>query len=560
MSMLSAAHLSVIYGARLLFEGVNLNFLKGERYAVVGGNGVGKSTLLRILSGVEEPSFGEVTLANRATLGFLSQDHFRYEHDRILDVVIQGRAILWNALQEQKKLLDDGVWTLETGGRLGELEEIIAHQDGYTAEGFAEKLLLGLGIAAEDIQKPLSSLSGGYKLRVLLAQALFNRPDVLLLDEPTNHLDILSIAWLEAYLKSEFRGVLIFISHDQNFLENLSTQIVDVDYGDVRLYPTSYKKFLADKQLYADQKASERKSLEKRIEQMQGFVDRFRAKASKARQAQSRVKQIERIELPDIEHSSRVSPTFKFSQTRPPGKVVLTVHEATKYFGPKRVLNKVSLTVQRGERVALIGPNGIGKSTFLKAALDLVPLTQGTTEWGHEVALSYFAQDHHELLEGNVSILTWLTKQAEKEPLATIRGTLGAVLFRQDEVDKSISVLSGGESARLLLGKMMLERGNVLLLDEPTNHLDLEATQALAKALKAYDGTILFVSHDRHFVSKLATRIVAITDKGVTDYHGTYRDYLEKHSTDYLSQDRPSRAPKTSPGKTAPPPKKKNKK
>jgi ATPase subunit of ABC transporter with duplicated ATPase domains len=525
------------FGARLLFDEVNLNLVAGNRYGLVGANGTGKSTFLKLLANEEEPALGEITISRNARMGWLKQDHFRYENDKIIHAVLRGKAELWQAIQEKEQLIENDIWTEETGSRLGELEETIAHLDGYTAETLAEKILIGLGIPAKEHHNPLNTLSGGYKLRVLLAQSLFNEPEVLLLDEPTNHLDIMSIAWLESYLRTEFKGLLIFISHDHNFLNNLSTHILDIDYGDIRLYHGNYDTFVQEKQLILDQKGQERKNLERRVAQLQSFVDRFKAKASKARQAQSKMKMIERIELPDIEHSSRIAPNFSFKSKRPSGKNVVTVKELSKRFGEKQVLKNIGFSIKRGDKVVLIGHNGIGKSTLLKTMLDLVPQDEGTVEWGHETHIAYFAQDHHELLKENISVYDWLVHYSQQETTQRVRSILGQVLFTQDDAHKNIQALSGGEGARLLLGKVMLEDGNVLILDEPTNHLDLESIEALAKALKNYDGTLIFVSHDRHFVAKVATRVIAFTEKGIKDYLGNYHEYLTQYGEDYLSRE-----------------------
>lgn len=535
--MITITNLSMTFGARLLFDEVNLNLLSGNRYGLVGANGTGKSTFMKLLAREEEPALGEITISRSARIGWLKQDQFRYEDDTILHAVLRGKAKLWTAIQEKEILIRNDVWNEETGARLGELEATIAELDGYTAETLAEKILLGLGIPSKEHHNPLNTLSGGFKLRVLLAQALFNEPDILLLDEPTNHLDIMSIAWLESYLKNEFKGLLLFISHDHNFLNGLATHILDIDYGDIRLYYGNYDQFLKDKQLVLEQKNQERKNLERRVNHLQSFVDRFRAKASKARQAQSKLKMIERIELPDIEKSSRVAPNFSFKIKRPSGKTVVTVKNIYKRFGEKQVLKNISFSIKRGDKVVLIGHNGIGKSTLLKTMQHLIPQDEGTVEWGHETHVAYFAQDHHDLLKESTSAYDWLCHHAEKETTSRVRSALGQVLFTQDDAHKNILALSGGEGARLLLGKVMLDEGNVLILDEPTNHLDLESIEALADALRKYDGTLIFVSHDRHFVSKVATRVIAFTEKGIKDYLGSYAEYLSQYGEDYLSRE-----------------------
>lgn len=536
--MLTLNGLSVAFGPRLLFDDVNLNLNAGSRYGVVGANGTGKSTLLKVICGEEEATLGEVSFPKHARIGWLKQDHFEYEQDKILYAAMRGNPILWKAMEEKDRLLEQAAhdWTDEMGYRLGELEEIIAQQDGYTAEAKAENLLIGLGIPKSQHHKPLATFSGGYKLRALLAQALFNDPEILLLDEPTNHLDIMSIAWLEDYLKNQFKGLLVFISHDLSFLNNLSTHILDIDYGDIRLYHGNYESFLKQREELELQKASERRSAEKKIAQLQSFVDRFKAKATKARQAQSKLKMIDRIEMPDVEHSSRRFPGFKFNLNRSSGRTVLTVKGLNKSYGEKKVLSNVNFSIAKGERVVFIGHNGIGKSTLLKCVQDLVPADSGVIEWGHETHPSYFAQDHHEQLFGPSSAMAWLENAVVNRTTQEVRSILGQVLFSQDDALKTVATLSGGEGARLLLGRMMLERGNVLILDEPTNHLDLESIQALIKALQSFEGTIFFVSHDRSFVNQIATRVIALTEKGIKDYKGTYEEYLHHVGADYLSK------------------------
>lgn len=534
--MISINDLSMLYGAKLLFDGVNLNLNSGERYGVVGANGTGKSTFLKLLANQEAASLGDITIVKSASLGWLHQDHFQYENNTVVETVLQGRPLLWSAMQEKEQLFAQENWTDEMGYRVAELEEVVAQQDGYSAESFAQTLLTGLGIAESKHFRPMSELSGGYKLRVLLAQALFNNPDILILDEPTNHLDIMTIAWLESYLKKDFQGLLIFISHDQDFINNLATQILDIDYGEIRSYVGNYDYFQKEKKAIVEQKLHLKQNMEKKIAHMQRFVDRFRASASRSKQAQSKARMIDRMELPDIKKSSRIHPNLPFLIKRPSGKTVLRAEKLCKRYGDKDVLKNVSLEINRGEKVAFIGHNGIGKSTLLKALLDLVTLDSGTFSWGHETHVSYFSQNPDELLQGNQSVLSWLTEQAPKIPDNEIRGMLGQVLFTQDDVHKNIRTLSGGEASRLVLAKIMLEKSNVLILDEPTNHLDLEAIESLSRALKKFEGTLLLVSHDRHFVTKIPNRIVSLTESGYKDFKGSYHEYLDYYGEDYLSR------------------------
>lgn len=535
--MITVIRLSMLYGARLLFDDVNLNLIGNNRYGVVGANGTGKSTFLRLLAGDETPSLGDITVAKRATVGWLRQDQFQHEQETPVEVVLQGKSGLWEALQEKDTILSAEVFDEKLGYRLGELEEYILNEGGYTAEALAETLLTGLGVKQEYHKRPMNLLSGGYKLRVLLAQALFANPDVLLLDEPTNHLDIMSIAWLEHYLKNEYKGVLIFISHDHNFLNNLSTHVLDIDYGEIREYVGNYDYYLKEKQQIIERKLSEKKYLENKLAHMQAFVDRFRASAARSRQAMAREKAMEKIELPDIKQSSRVAPSFLFKQKRPSGKTVLTVAGIEKSFDERRVLNNVKFSIKRGEKVAIIGHNGIGKSTLLKILLNLYTADAGTYEWGYEAQLGYFAQDHHDQLNQKMKILDWLSEERSGDVTSDgIRKMLGQMLFSQDDVYKNIENLSGGEAARLLFANILLQQSNVLILDEPTNHLDIDAREALSLGLRNYEGTLIFVSHDRHFVSEIATRVIALTEKGLVDFLGSYDEYLARYGDDYLSQ------------------------
>lgn len=535
--MITITDLAMSYGPKLLFTDVNLIINKGNRYGLVGANGAGKSTLLRVIAGEEEASFGEVSIMRNTRIGWLKQDQFRYENVSIINTVIAGKEELWSALQERDAIIAQEVCDDQAGYRLGELEEIILDNDGYNAEPFAAELLSGLGIKEEYHYQPLSVLSGGYKLRVLLAQSLFNNPDVLMLDEPTNHLDMISIYWLENYLKLKFKGALVFISHDVAFLNNVATHILDIDYGEVQEYVGNYNYFIQEKRLIVERKLHERTYMEKKIAHMRVFVEKFRASASRSKQALSREKLIDKIEMPDIQKSSRASPNFEFKIKRPSGKVVIKAEDIAKSFAEKKVLNKVSFTILKGEKVIIVGPNGIGKSTLLKIILGKLLADQGSYEWGYEAQISYFAQDHHDLLNESMTAFEWLSNQASSELMGKIRTVMGRMLFRQDEAHKNILSLSGGEGARLLLAKIMLEEGNVLILDEPTNHLDIEAKDALKKALVQYTGTLIMVTHDRDFASNIGTRVLALSERGITDFKGKYKEYLAKHGNDYLNRE-----------------------
>ncbi|MFK7898216.1 MAG: ABC-F family ATP-binding cassette domain-containing protein [Myxococcota bacterium] len=532
--MISLSNLSKYYGDRVLFENVSLQFNRGERYGIVGANGCGKSTLLKILTGEEGATDGDIAIPKRAVLGVLGQDHFQYEDTRILDVVMMGNAPLWAAMAEKEKILANAENDFD-GDRYSELEDIILQADGYGLESRAGEILEGLGITTAVHEQNLSTLSGGFKLRVLLAQVLAAEPDALLLDEPTNHLDILSIRWLEQFLQT-YRGAAILISHDHRFLDTVATHIVDVDYDTIKSYPGNYAHFIRAKREERDRREAEITKREGEIADKKAFVERFRAKASKARQAQSKLKQIEKIDIEALPESSRRYPKFKFDQRRPSGKQVIELEGISKSYGDKAVLSDVDLVIQRGERIAIIGPNGIGKSTLLKVMVGDTEADSGDVEWGYETHPGYVAQDHKDQIgAGRQSIEEWLGAYCPAQGIGFVKGHLATVLFSGDETKKKLEALSGGEAARLMFVRQTIEKPNVLILDEPTNHLDLEAIEALVAAVKAYEGTLIFVSHDRWFVNELATRIVEITPEGVRDFGGSYDEYIARAGEDHLN-------------------------
>jgi ATPase subunit of ABC transporter with duplicated ATPase domains len=529
--MIEVSKLGKSYGARTLFEGVSLKLVSGERYGLVGANGSGKTTFLKILASEEQASEGSFAIMKRARVGVLRQDRFLRDEDVILDVTMAGDEMVTAARAEQQRLVGEA---FPDAARLAELEDQIAAHDGYTLEARATAILEGLGIPIASHRLPLGTLSGGFKLRVLLAQVLLGGPDLLLLDEPTNHLDILSIRWLEQFLDG-YRGCAVVISHDERFLNNVATCILDVDYETITAYPGNFSSFLTEKAAVYERKAAEIARAEAIVAEKRAWVERFGAKATKARQAQSRLKQIEKIEIGELETTSRRAPFFQFLPQRASGRDVLEVDNVSKAYGERRVLENVSLAVRRGERVAILGANGLGKSTLLKIATGRLDADAGRVKWGHEAHVGYFPQDHHEVLvDGEATPLDVVWNVVPSEATSYVRGQLGRVLFSGDDVGKKISSLSGGEAARLVFCCMMVSRPNVLVLDEPTNHLDLESIHALVKALKEFDGTVLFVSHDRAFVSALASRILEVTSHGFRDFPGTYDEYLANLGDDHL--------------------------
>jgi ATPase subunit of ABC transporter with duplicated ATPase domains len=528
--MLAVSGLAKSFGGRTLFEGAAFQLVPGARHALVGANGSGKSTLLRILAGDEPASGGSVTVPSRVRMGVLRQDHALEDARVILDLAMSGDAQAYAALTERARIVDHGEGDPSA---LADLEEALRTLDGYTLEARASAVLEGLGIPRANHALPLATLSGGFKLRVLLAQVLLSGPDLLLLDEPTNHLDILSIRWLEKFLAG-YRGAALVISHDQRFLDNVITHVLDVDYATVTEYPGNYTHFVVEKAAVRARKEAEIAKQEKIIAEKRAFVERFGAKATKAKQAQSRLKQIEKIEVEELAETSRRAPLFRFEPERPSGRDVVEIDALHKRYGEKRVLTNVSLTVRRGERVGIIGPNGLGKSTLLKILTGHVAADAGAVKLGHGVKVGYFAQEHRELLASATTPLDYVWAAVPTEGTATVRGHLGRVLFSGDDVAKPVSALSGGECARLLFARIAVEKPNVLVLDEPTNHLDLESIDALIEGLRAFDGTVLFVSHDRHFVGALATRIVELTPTGPRDFPGTFAEYLERCGDDHL--------------------------
>lgn len=524
--MITTANLTMQFGPKPLFENVSTKFGGGNRYGLIGANGCGKSTFMRILGGDLAPTSGNVSIDTGARLGKLRQDQFAFEEHQVLDTVIMGHPELWQVKQERDRIYALPEMSEADGLRVGELETEFAELDGYTAESRASELLRGVGIPLELHTGPMSEVAPGWKLRVLLAQALFGDPDVLLLDEPTNNLDINSIRWVEELLNTRDCTMLI-ISHDRHFLNSVCTHMADLDYGELRIYPGNYDQYMTAATEVRERLLADNAKKKAQIAELQTFVSRFSANASKARQATSRARQIDKIELAEVKPSSRVSPFIRFDQNKKLYRLALDVEGLTKGYGGEPLLRNLGLKVEVGERVAVIGQNGIGKTTLLKCLVGQLPPDRGTIKWSENVELGYVAQDRSDDFTGDESLFEWMRQwQQKSDDEQALRATLGRMLFSRDESQKSVKVISGGEEGRMLFGKMMLLKPNVLIMDEPTNHLDMESIEALNLALANYPGTLIFVSHDREFVGSLATRIIEMSPEGVVDFRGGYEDYL----------------------------------
>jgi len=530
------------FGAKPLFENVSVKFGDGNRYGLIGANGCGKSTFMKILSGDLEPSAGNVSIGPDERLGILRQDQFAYEEFSVIDTVIMGHKELWQIKKERDRIYALPEMSEEDGLLVAELESEFAEMDGYTAEARAGELLLGLEIPREQHYGPMSAVAPGWKLRVLLAQALFADPDIMLLDEPTNNLDINTIRWLEGVL-NERNSTMIIISHDRHFLNSVCTHMADMDYGELRVYPGNYDDYMTASTQVREQLLASNAKKKAQIAELQTFVSRFSANASKAKQATSRARQIDKIKLDEVKPSSRVNPFIRFDQTKKLHRLALEVEALSKGFdckdaggratqgavagGEKKLFKDLNLMVAVGERVAVIGPNGIGKSTLLRTLVGDLRPDDGIVKWSENSEVGYYAQDHAEDFAENISLLEWMGQwRKDTDDDQAIRATLGRLLFSQDDINKPVKVLSGGEQGRMLFGKLILQKNNIMVLDEPTNHLDMESIESLNTALENYPGTLIFVSHDREFVSSLATRIIELTPTGIVDFNGNYEDYL----------------------------------
>ena len=533
--MLSTANITMQFGAKPLFENISVKFGDGNRYGLIGANGCGKSTFMKILGGDLEPSAGNVSLDPHERLGKLRQDQFAYEDVRVLDVVMMGHTELWEAIRERDAIYANPEATDEDYMKAAELEGKVAEYDGYSAEARAGELLLGLGIATDLHQGPMSAVAPGWKLRVLLAQALFSDPDILLLDEPTNNLDIHTISWL-ADMLNQRNSTMIIISHDRHFLNSVCTHVADMDYGTLKVYPGNYDDYMeASTQARNQQLANNAKAKEK-VAELQDFVRRFSANKSKARQATSRAKMIDKIKIEDFKPSSRAYPFVRFEGEKKLHRLAVETEGLSKSYD-RQLFKNFSIMVEAGERIAIIGANGAGKTTLLRC-IGSAPITgldadTGRVKWAENANPGYMPQDPTEEFATDLNLTDWMGKWTkEGDDDQAVRSILGRLLFGGDEVKKSVRVLSGGEKGRMMYGKLMLGRHNVLLLDEPTNHMDMESIESLNIALDKYAGTLIFVSHDREFVSSLATRILEIKEDRIIDFQGNYEDYLKSQGLD----------------------------
>lgn len=524
--MISTANITMQFGAKPLFENISVKFGDGNRYGLIGANGSGKSTFMKILDGSLTPSAGNVSISPNLRVGKLHQDQFAFEEYSVVDTVIMGHSQLWEVKQERERIYNLPDMTEEDGMKVSELEVQFAEMDGYSAESRAEEILMGAGIAQELHYGPMSEVAPGWKLRVLLAQALFSDPDILLLDEPTNNLDIDTIRWLEGMI-NERKSTMIIISHDRHFLNSVCTHMADIDYGELRVYPGNYDDFMTASTQARERLQSENAKKKTQIADLQQFVSRFSANASKAKQATSRAKRIEKIQLDDIKPSSRVSPYIRFKQEKKLHRQAVILENLGHGFGDQQLFSKGNLILEAGTRLAIIGENGAGKTTLLRCLMNEIEAQSGTVKWAENATLGYCPQDATKDFDCDLNLFDWMSQwRNQSHDDQIVRATLGRLLFSTEDFKKEARVCSGGEKNRLLFGKLMMLDSNVLIMDEPTNHLDMESIEALNLALEHYEGTLIFVSHDREFVSSLATRVIEIKDQQLIDFQGTYEEYL----------------------------------
>lgn len=524
--MIAANNISLQYGKRVLFDDVNIKFTESNCYGVIGANGAGKSTFLKILSGDIEANSGSVSIEPGKRMAVLRQDHFKFDNEKVLATVLQGHDKLWKIMQEKDAIYAKPDFSEEDGIKAAELEEKFAEMDGWNAESDAASLLSGLGIEEKEHDKLMKDLNGSQKVRVLLAQALFGNPDILILDEPTNDLDLHTVSWLEDFLL-EFKNTVIVVSHDRHFLDTVCTHIADIDFGKIKLFTGNYSFWYESSQLALRQKANANKKAEDKKKELQEFISRFSANASKSKQATSRRKLLEKINVEDIQPSNRRYPAIIFTQEREAGDQILHINNLSKSVDGRFLFKNVDINVRKGDKIAVISKNAMAVTALFEIIMGKDKADSGDFNYGQTITTSYLPNDNSEYFNGNDNLIDWLRQFSKEKDEVYIRGFLGKMLFSGEEVFKKSNVLSGGEKVRCMLSKMMLAEANFLVLDEPTNHLDLESIQALNNGLKDYKGTMMFTSHDHTFTQTIANRIIEITPNGIIDKLMTYDEYLE---------------------------------
>ena len=530
--MISTENISIQFGAKALFQDINITFSKGNKYGLIGANGSGKSTFMKIISGEIEPSSGNIHIDKKYRIATLKQDHYAYDDIPIIDCVIMGHNKLWDIKTERERIYGLTNMSNEESLRVGDLEIEFSDLNGYTCEIEAGKLLTGLGIPIEQHDEKMSILAPTMKLRVLLAKTLFGNPDIILLDEPTNNLDLETINWLEDVILRS-RSTIVIISHDRQFLNNTCSHIADLDYGEIKIYTGNYDDFITAATHAREYLINENKKKQAKIDELKLFVSRFSANASKGKQATSRANQIKKIKLEDIINSSRVYPYITFEQEKKIHSNVLEVKNLSKSYGLNNILNKISFTVNRGDRIAILGINGIGKTTLLNCIVGKDIQDTKQIKWSLNAQISYFEQNIDYNFNTKMTLLKWMCQWINKnEDEQKARTILGRLLFTKDDIFKTTDVLSGGEKRRMMFGKIMLQKPNVIIMDEPTNHLDMESIESLNSALNSYEGTIIFASHDRKFISTLATRALEIKSKNIIDHSDIFIENLHKIKID----------------------------
>ncbi|BBM52679.1 ABC transporter [Leptotrichia trevisanii] len=531
--MISTSNLSVQFGGRKLFDEVNIKFTEGNCYGIIGPNGAGKSTFLKVLTGELDSTSGEVIVEKNKRLSFLKQDHFAYEDEEVLNVVMMGHAKLYDIMLQKNALYAKTEFTEEDGNLAAELEGEFAELDGWEAETNAEKFLIGLGIPAELHHKLMKELTEPEKVKVLLAQAIFGNPDILLLDEPTNGLDLHAVKWLEDFLMDLENTTVLVVSHDRHFLNKVCTHIADIDYGKIKMFVGNYDFWYESNQLMQELIRNQNKKMEQKKKELQDFIARFSANASKSKQATSRKKQLEKLQFEDMQVSNRKYPYIEFKPEREAGNNMLKVENLTKTVDGEKILDNISFTVNTGDKVVILSKNDIAKTTLFQILAGELEPDSGTVEWGVTTSQSYFPKDNSEFFEDvDLSLIDWLRQFSTDQHEEYVRGFLGRMLFSGEEARKKAKVLSGGEKVRCMLSKMMLSNANVLLLDNPTDHLDLEAITSLNKSLERFDGTILFTTHDHEFIQTIANKIIEITPKGILEKEMEYDDYLNDETVE----------------------------